>query len=228
MANENGVLSGLKDLETAETKAPKDVKKTPSIDAAKKPADKKAEAPKKKGINHKSISGTGVDLYLRTAYLVHGKDDNLYVGIVPVKRRDLAGEKNFGGAYVVNQRVNDKNYHSQLIRPKYFNELLKAAGKKEVPKEYLTTENADAFAKQKRPLLRPSDNIAFRANVFSDSRAHGSHLINQTSIQAPSKPFDYANERKLDKQAADAKKAAKNASKAKATSTAKEADGPEA
>jgi hypothetical protein len=223
MANDNGVLSGLTDLEATETKAPEDVKKTPSVDAAKK-----SEAPKKtgKGINHKSISGTGVDLYLRTAYLVHGKDDNLYVGIVPVKRRDLAGEKNFGGAYVVNQRVNGKNYHSQLLRPKYFNELLKAAGKKEVPKEYLTTKNADAFAKQKRPLLRPSDNIAFRANVFSDSRVHGSHLINQTSIQAPSKPFDYANEHELDKQAAAAKKAAKAATKA--ASTAKEADGPEA
>lgn len=203
-------------------------KVTKTVETEAKQAQEKA--PKSKGnpnIHHKSISGTGVDLYLRSAFPVVVPDrkdptkKNVLVSIIPVKRRDLAGEKNFGGAYVVNnhQKTGEgkdatvKTFHSQLVLPSAFNNIVKAAGAEPFDEKLFTPEVAEGMMKERKPLIKSADNIAFRANVYSDKKNFGSHAINQSSIQAPSKPFSYADEQKLDASArkanAEAKKRAK-------------------
>lgn len=228
-------------------------KKTTTKKASqKKEAPKKtveapvAEATEKKAPNFKSIAGKGVDLYVESVFVntidVKDKAGNVQkeedgstktrdiISLTARKRRDLAGEKNFGGAYVSNVELGGGRVgHSQIVSLDTLNKIREVNGQEPFTKEDVHAAAGVDKDGSKSPLVGVNDNVAFKGNVFSDDNHKGSHLINPKvdKIDAPSAPFDYNKEKDLNAEAA-AKKAQEEAAKeskdaAKVASKQKEA-----
>lgn len=209
-------------------------------------AEEKQTTETKKAPNFKSISGTGVDLYVENASVgsfektskgepVLDKDGNKQFNDVVYatirKRRDLAGEKDFGGSYVANyEGKNGKEdiRHTQKLSLDAYNHILEVSGNQPIDVEAEGLHDAENVGKVKS-VVSVEDSIAFKGNVFSDKAHPGSHLVNPNpdKITAPSAPFDRANERKLNAAVAEAKAEAqskKTAKEAAAADAEKDAD----
>lgn len=199
-------------------------------------------AEEKKTPNYKSISGTGLDLYVENASVgsfekkskgepVVDKDGNKQFNDVVYatirKRRDLADDKDFGGSYVSNYE--GKNgakdiRHTQKFSVAQYNHILEVSGNEPIDVEKEGLHDPENVGKVKS-IMGVEDSVAFKGNVFSDSSKKGSHLVNPNpdKITAPSAPFDRANERQLNAEAREAKAKA-SAQKAAQETANKEAD----
>lgn len=170
-------------------------------------------APKKKGGNFKSISGKGQELYVESIFVnsVKGKDGQPkdLISATVRKRRDVSAEKDYGGAYVTNRAGKDKKtgqprmFHSQVINKDALNKILEVNDAKA-----LTEEDLHAYATNRQAVALGESELAFKANVFSDSAHKGSHAFNPKSIEKTDTPFSYKVEKELNDKAVAARKEA--------------------
>lgn len=166
----------------------------------------------KKGGNFKSISGKGQELYVESIFVNSVTKDGEpkdFISATVRKRRDVASEKDFGGAYVTNRAGKDKKtgqsriFHSQIINEEALNKILEVNDEKP-----LTTEELHQYAENREAVALGKSELAFKANVFSDSAHKGSHAFNPKSIEKTDTPFSYAKEKELNDKAVAARKQA--------------------
>lgn len=166
----------------------------------------------KKGGNFKSISGKGQELYVESIFVnpvVKDGETKDLISATVRKRRDVSAEKDFGGAYVTNVAGKDKKtgkakmFHSQLINKDALDKILEVNGH-----AALTDEQLHEFGEARQAVALGKSELAFKANVFSDTSHKGSHSFNPKSIEKTDTPFSYKVEKELNDKAVAARKQA--------------------
>lgn len=190
------------------------------------------------GEKKKTIAGTGVEVYLDGAYGRQKPSGEVFVNVIPRKRRDVNPDAPYAGAYVRSKEYKTSDGKSrtttnQAVSLEAFNQMREVNDLEPLTKEDVVhsmgTYNADGSQRDKATSLVERDApVVFKTNVFSEnekgSTGKWSHVINVKEIHKTDVPgFSFEKEAELQK----AKKAERAATADKPAEKPKEKEAAE-